>query len=65
MLKQVGVFVMALASLGALVPATAAAAERGRVEAKTVVMRKKIVRRHHRKAHRVFVNRIARRKSVR
>jgi hypothetical protein len=32
MLKKVGVLAMALASLGSLVPATAAAAERGRTD---------------------------------
>jgi hypothetical protein len=65
MLKRVAVFVMTLASLGAVVPATAAAAERGRVETQ-VVVEKKVV--HHRRArlapHRVVVRRAPGRKVV-
>ncbi len=37
MSKRIGVFVMALASLGVMLPASAAAAERGRDESRVVV----------------------------
>ena len=47
MFKRVGVLMMALASLAAVVPATASAAERGRHEAR-IVMQKRIVVRHRR-----------------
>ena len=48
MLKKAGVFAMMLASLGAVLPATAVAAERGR-EVKTVVVQQRDVRgrKHH------------------
>jgi hypothetical protein len=39
MFKRVGVLALTLASFGALIPATAAAAERGRQETKVVVER--------------------------
>lgn len=59
MFKRVGILMMALASLGALVPATAAAAERGREDAR-VVVQKRIVVRHHRprRAQTVVVKRV-------
>lgn len=40
MLKKIGVVAMTLASLGALVPATASAAERGREETRVVVQKR-------------------------
>jgi hypothetical protein len=51
MLKKIAVLAMTLASFGALVPATAAAAERRPVE-KQVIVQKKVVRRarHTRRA---------------
>lgn len=47
MLKKIAVLAMTLASFGALVPATAAAAERWPVE-KQVIVQKKVVRRNRR-----------------
>jgi ribose 1,5-bisphosphokinase PhnN len=61
MLKRVGIFVMALASLGAILPATALAAERGREDKQVVVQRfdrgrtqvveRRVVVKHARKRH--------------
>jgi hypothetical protein len=64
MFKRVGVLTMALASLGALVPATAAAAERGRDEARIVVQKKVVRHRGHQKAQRVVVKRVVVRESA-
>jgi hypothetical protein len=57
MLKRVAVFVMMFASLGAIVPATAAAAERGRVEKQVIVQKKVVHRRGRLTTHRVIARR--------
>lgn len=57
MLKKVAVLIMTLASFAAIVPATAAAAERDGRE-KQVVVEKQVVRRHQRRAPRVIVRRV-------
>jgi hypothetical protein len=65
MLKKVAVFVMTLASLGAVVPATAAAAERGGRAEKQVVVEKRVMHRRGRRVnHRVVVRRTPARKIV-
>ena len=55
MLKKIAVLAMTLASFGALVPATAAAAERRPVEKQVVVVQKKIVRRSFHARRRTFI----------
>jgi hypothetical protein len=64
MFKRVGVFMLALASLGALVPATAAAAERGRDEARIVVQKRVVRRERNRRPERVVVKRVVLRDSA-
>ena len=56
MLKRVAVLIMTLASFGAVLPMTAAAAERG-IGEKQVVVEKRVVQRDQRPAPRVEVRR--------
>jgi len=58
MLKRVGVLAMTLASFGALIPATASAAERGRQETRVAVERGDDRRPVHIEERRVIAKRV-------
>ena len=58
MLKKIGVLAITLASFGALIPATASAAERGREETRVVVQKRDDRRPVHVDEHRVIARRM-------